>query len=135
MKRPFTILLLVGLLLACGTAQQTRPNLEKLLPKEPVRGKNGAVAGGTNASVDAGMRMLKQGGNAVDAGVAAMFAAAVVEYSHFGFGGEAPILIRTKDGKVFSIAGVGRRQSWRRTSFSRSTSWIRWRWIQMSRTG
>lgn len=107
MKRPFTILLLVGLLLACGTAQQTRPNLEKLLPKEPVRGKNGAVAGGTNASVEAGMRMLKQGGNAVDAGVAAMFAAAVVEYSHFGFGGEAPILIRTKDGKVFSISGVG----------------------------
>jgi gamma-glutamyltranspeptidase / glutathione hydrolase len=107
MKRPFTILILVGLLLACGTAQQSRPNLEKLLPKEPVRGKNGAVAGGTNASVEAGMRMLKQGGNAVDAGVAAMFAAAVVEYSHFGFGGEAPILIRTKDGKVFSIAGVG----------------------------
>src|SRR6185295_10087321 len=26
---------------------------------------------------------------------------------HFGFGGEAPILVRTKAGKVFAIAGVG----------------------------
>ncbi len=78
-----------------------------MIQKEPARGKNGAVAGGTTAAVDAGMRMLKQGGNAVDAGVATMFAAAVAEYSHFGFGGEAPILIRTKEGKVFTIAGVG----------------------------
>jgi hypothetical protein len=31
----------------------------------------------------------------------------VVEFSHFGLGGEAPILIRTKEGKVFAIAGVG----------------------------
>src|SRR5215470_11748341 len=36
-----------------------------------------------------------------------MFAGSIVEYSHFGFGGEAPILIRTKDGKVHAIAGVG----------------------------
>ena len=53
------------------------------------------------------MRMYYKGGNAVDAGVAAMFSGSVAEYSNFGFGGEAPILIRTKDGKVHSIAGVG----------------------------
>ena len=53
------------------------------------------------------MRMYYKGGNAVDAGVSAMFAASIVEYSNFGFGGEAPILIRTRDGKVHSIAGVG----------------------------
>jgi gamma-glutamyltranspeptidase/glutathione hydrolase len=53
------------------------------------------------------MRVSYRGGNAVDVGVATMFAASVTELSHFGMGGEAPILIRTKAGKVFSIAGVG----------------------------
>lgn len=109
MRRPISILLILGLLLACGTAQQSSrkiPN-DPLIQREPVRGRNGAVAAGTNAAADAGMRIYRQGGNAVDAGVAAMFAAAVAEYSHFGFGGEAPILIRTREGKVFTISGVG----------------------------
>jgi gamma-glutamyltranspeptidase/glutathione hydrolase len=72
-----------------------------------VRGSHGAVAGGTHLGTQAGMRMFYAGGNAVDAGVAAMFAGAVVEFSHFGWGGEGPILIRTKDGRIFSFAGVG----------------------------
>ena len=71
------------------------------------RGTRGAVAGGTEYATEAGMRMYYSGGNAVDAGVATMLAAAVVEFSHFGLGGEAPILVRTKDGKVHAIAGVG----------------------------
>lgn len=71
------------------------------------RGAKGAIAAGSDYATDAGMRIYYRGGNAVDAGVAAMFAAAVTEFSHFGFGGEAPILIRTADGKVHSIAGVG----------------------------
>jgi len=71
------------------------------------RGTHGAVAGGSEYATEAGMRIYFQGGNAVDAGVATMFAASVSEFSHFGMGGEAPILIRTKAGKVFSIAGVG----------------------------
>src|ERR1700728_4431815 len=73
----------------------------------PARGTRGAVAGGTEYATEAGMRMLTGGGNAVDAGIAAMLAASVTEFSHFGFGGEAPILVRTKEGKVFAIAGVG----------------------------
>ena len=75
--------------------------------RQPARGTRGAVAGGTQFATEAGMRIYHQGGNAVDAGVATMFAASIAEYSHFGFGGEAPILIRAKDGKVFAIAGVG----------------------------
>jgi gamma-glutamyltranspeptidase/glutathione hydrolase len=71
------------------------------------RGTHGAIAAGSGYATDAAMRMYYTGGNAVDAGVASIFAAATTEYSHVGWGGEAPILIRTKDGKVHSIAGVG----------------------------
>ncbi len=72
-----------------------------------VRGTHGAIAGGSEFATQAGMRLYYRGGNAVDAGVATMFAASVAEFSHFGFGGEAPILIRTASGKVWAIAGVG----------------------------
>src|SRR6516165_3654768 len=71
------------------------------------RGTHGAVAAGTEYATEAGMRMFFAGGNAVDAGIATMLAASVVEFSHFGLGGEAPILVRTKAGKVYAIAGVG----------------------------
>ena len=71
------------------------------------RGTHGAVAAGSEPAVEAGMRIYHQGGNAVDAGVATMLAASVFEFSHFGLGGEAPILVRTRDGKVHVIAGVG----------------------------
>lgn len=72
-----------------------------------VRGHRAAVAAGTPLVTQVAMRTLHAGGNAVDAGVAALFAGAVTEFSHFGFGGEAPLLIRTADGIVHSIAGVG----------------------------
>src|SRR2546422_589317 len=75
--------------------------------RHATRGTRGAVAAGSDYAVDAGMKLYYAGGNAVDAGVATTLAAAVTEFSHFGFGGEAPILIRTRDGKIHSIAGVG----------------------------
>lgn len=71
------------------------------------RGMRGAIAAGSNYAADAGMRLYYQGGTAVDAAIAAMFAAMTTEFSHIGWGGEAPILIRTRDGVVHSIAGVG----------------------------
>jgi gamma-glutamyltranspeptidase/glutathione hydrolase len=71
------------------------------------RGTRGAVAAGTEYATEAGMRMYYSGGNAVDAGIATMLAASVTEFSHFGMGGESPILVRTKAGKVFAVAGVG----------------------------
>jgi gamma-glutamyltranspeptidase/glutathione hydrolase len=75
--------------------------------RQAVRGVHIAVAAGSEYATEAGMREYYKGGNAVDVGVAAMFAASVTELSHFGLGGEAPILIRTKAGKVYCIAGVG----------------------------
>jgi gamma-glutamyltranspeptidase len=64
-----------------------------------VRGKRGVVAGGQPLSVEAGLRILQRGGNAVDAGVATILAASVIEFSHFSFGGEVPILIKLKGQK------------------------------------
>lgn len=72
-----------------------------------VRGKRGAVAGGSPLSVEAGLRILQKGGNAVDAGVATILAASVIEFSHFSFGGEVPILIKLKGQKVAVIEGMG----------------------------
>jgi gamma-glutamyltranspeptidase/glutathione hydrolase len=73
-----------------------------------ILGTHGIVAAGRHYSVSAGLRMLEQGGNAVDAGVAAVFAASVVEISHFGFGGEAPTMIYdAKTREVIVINGQG----------------------------
>ena len=72
-----------------------------------VRGKRGVVAGGQPLSVEAGLRILQQGGNAVDAGVATILAASVIEFSHFSFGGEVPILIKLKNKDVAVVEGMG----------------------------
>src|SRR5215204_1099042 len=72
-----------------------------------VRGKRGVVAGGQPLSVEAGLRTLQNGGNAVDAGVATILAASVIEFSHFSFGGEVPILIKLKGQNVVVIEGMG----------------------------
>ncbi|MBI1354784.1 MAG: gamma-glutamyltranspeptidase [Acidobacteria bacterium] len=87
--------------------KQQRESLQWQVIRPVVRGDKAAVAAGTPIVTEAAMRMLHEGGNAVDAGVASLFTGAVTEFSHFGFGGEAPILIRTPDGKTLSIAGVG----------------------------
>jgi len=69
---------------------------------------HGIVAGGRHYWVAAGVRMLEQGGNAIDAGVATVFAAWVVEISHFGFGGESPVMIHdAKTREVIVINGQG----------------------------
>src|SRR6202158_333514 len=73
-----------------------------------VRGRRGVVAGGQPLSVEAGMRILQRGGNAVDAGVATILAASVIEFSHFSFGGEVPILIKLEGRGVAVVEGMGK---------------------------
>ena len=94
------------LLLAAVSCTAQRKEMERPV-RQAARGVHGAVAAGSEYAAQAGMRTYFHGGNAVDAGVSTMFAASVTEFSHFGMGGEAPILIRAKNGKVYSIAGVG----------------------------
>src|SRR5262249_32016158 len=56
-------------------------------------GKNGAVAAGGQEAVDAGIAILKSGGNAVDAAAATILALSVTDSNSFCFGGEVPILV------------------------------------------
>src|SRR5262245_14170764 len=72
-----------------------------------VRGKRGVVAGGQPLSVEAGLRMLQNGGNAVDAGVAAVLPASVIDCSHFSIAGEVPVRVKLKGQKVVVIEGMG----------------------------
>ncbi len=71
--------------LAALSVAQTRREPERPL-RQPVRGVHGAVAAGSEWATEAGMRMYYKGGNAVDVGVATMFAGSVSELSHYGFG-------------------------------------------------
>ena len=73
-----------------------------------VRAEHGVVAAGRSFAANAGARVMSAGGNAIDAGVASVLAAAVVEISHFGLGGEAPIIIYSaRDREVVVINGQG----------------------------
>ena len=73
----------------------------------PVRGTHEMVAAANNQEVEAGYRIVTSGGNAVDAGVASVLAAAVTEQSRFGLGGEMPLLIKMAGKPVIAISGVG----------------------------
>jgi gamma-glutamyltranspeptidase/glutathione hydrolase len=73
----------------------------------PVRGTHEMVGAANNLEVEAGFRILTEGGNAVDAGVATVLAAAVTEQSRFGLGGEIPILLKPAGQPVVAISGIG----------------------------
>ena len=83
-RRVSSILVGLALLSTALPAQTMRPE---------ILGQHGIVAGGRHYTVEAGMKLFRDGGNAVDAGVAGVLAASVCEISHFGFGGESPIII------------------------------------------
>jgi gamma-glutamyltranspeptidase/glutathione hydrolase len=73
----------------------------------PVRGTREMVASANNMESEAGFRILAQGGNAIDAGVAATLAAAVTEQARFGLGGEMPLLVKMAGKPVITVNGVG----------------------------
>ncbi|HYV00231.1 MAG TPA: gamma-glutamyltransferase family protein [Pyrinomonadaceae bacterium] len=107
MRRMLVSFIALGLLLV--SVPQPRSQTQTFHPV--VRGRRGVVAGGHPLSVEAGLRILQRGGNAVDAGVATILAASVIEFSHFSFGGEVPILIKLRDsnssvGKGSQTTGV-----------------------------
>ncbi len=81
---------------------------ETFTTRPVVLGRRGVVTSGHYLASAAGMRMYERGGNAVDAGVAAGFALAVLKPQDTGIGGEAPILIyEPRRQRVVAISGMG----------------------------
>ncbi|WP_395639317.1 gamma-glutamyltransferase family protein [Pseudolysinimonas sp.] len=73
-----------------------------------IYGERWAIVGGHPLVSEVGAEILRRGGNAVDAGVAAGFASNVVQVEMCNLGGIAPILVREAGSReVQSIAGVG----------------------------
>lgn len=91
---------------ACGegVARHLRADDSEAVTRPVIRGRNVAATVHPLASV-AAMKMIEQGGNAVDAAVAAALCLGVVDGHNSGIGGGCLILIRLADGTTHAIDG------------------------------
>jgi gamma-glutamyltranspeptidase/glutathione hydrolase len=93
---------------ACACAAVSFIGVDAAPPLRPeFTGSRAVVATGRSFTVDTGARLIDEGGNAIDAGVASIFAAAVVNLA-FRPRRQDPIIIASaRDRKVVVINGQG----------------------------
>src|SRR3712207_3835646 len=76
--------------------------------RPPILARHSAIASGHYLATEAGMRMFRRGGNAIDAGVAAGICIDVLLPDLCNFGGVAPTIVYHKQsGDLVSISGLG----------------------------
>jgi gamma-glutamyltranspeptidase/glutathione hydrolase len=104
----FSLLALLGALIWLPRPTAAQPNRAQRQGTWNATGSKGAVAAGGQEAVDAGIAVLKDGGNAIDAAVATILALSVTDSRAFCFGGEVPILVYdARRGVVEVLCGLG----------------------------
>lgn len=107
-RRPLLFLLAASLAAVClapagSQAQEGSQNALAYRGEQPARAAHGMVVSVHHLASDAGLAVLREGGNAVDAAVATGFALAVVHPVAGNLGGGGFLLLRTHDGKATFI--------------------------------
>ena len=96
-----TALVAIGVLVAAHLHLDARQ-------RPPVMGRSVGVSAGHPLTTASAMEILHKGGNAFDAGVAALLVGGVVEQDLYGFGGEGLVLVYPqREKKVISVVGQG----------------------------
>ncbi len=83
---------------------------------------SGVVSAGSPEAVSAGLEILNQGGNAVDASIAVAFALAVTEPAQSGLGGQTQFLIYKPGQETIIINGTSYSPSYLPESVSKARS-------------
>ncbi|MEO8719492.1 MAG: gamma-glutamyltransferase [Ginsengibacter sp.] len=89
--------------LICSCGHQQNINAFNFQNQKNISVKRGAVVSASQIASNAGVAILKQGGNAVDAAIATQFALAVVHPSAGNIGGGGFTIIHLKNGQNISI--------------------------------
>src|SRR5215204_2330772 len=98
MRLTTVCVMLLGLLSSRALSQTTRE-------AHTATAAHAVVATGHPIATDAAVDILRHGGNAIDAAVAAALMLGVVDGHNSGIGGGCFMLIRTADGKLIALDG------------------------------